>query len=53
VQQVRYELSASTILDQIASRAALVQSELNLISARYDYLIARAELEALIGREVQ
>jgi outer membrane protein TolC len=53
VQQVRYELNASTILDQIASRAALVQSELNLISARYDYLIARAELEALIGREIQ
>ncbi|MGH7501822.1 MAG: TolC family protein [Longimicrobiales bacterium] len=53
VQQVRYELNASTTLDQIASRAALVQSELDLISARYDYLIARAELEALIGRELQ
>jgi outer membrane protein TolC len=53
VQQVRYQLNASTILDQIASRAALVQSELNFISARYDYLIARAELEALIGRELE
>ena len=53
VQQVRYSLNASTTLDQIASRAALVQSELGLINARYDYLIARAELEALIGREIQ
>lgn len=53
VQQVRYSLNASTFLDQIASRASLVQSELDLIGARYDYLIARAQLEALIGRELQ
>jgi len=52
VQQTRYTLGASTILDQIASQAALRGSELILISARYDYLVARAELEALVGREL-
>jgi outer membrane protein TolC len=52
VQQTRYGLGASTILDQIASQAALRGSELTLISARYDYLVARAELEALVGREL-
>jgi outer membrane protein TolC len=52
VQQTRYQLGASTILDQIASQANLRSSELSLIGARYDYLVARAELEALIGREL-
>jgi outer membrane protein len=52
VQQTRYGLGASTILDQISSQAAVVGAELNLIGARYDYLVARAQLEALIGREL-
>jgi outer membrane protein TolC len=52
VQQTRYSLGASTILDQIASQAAVVGAELNLIGARYDYLVARAQLEALVGREL-
>jgi len=52
VQETRYLLGASTILDQITSQAALVSSELSLIAARYDYLIARAQLEALVGREL-
>jgi outer membrane protein TolC len=52
VQQTRYELSASTILDRITSQEAVVRAELTLIGARYDYLVARAELEALVGREL-
>ena len=52
VQQTRYGLGASTILDQITSQAAVVSAELNLIGARYDYLVARAQLEALVGREL-
>lgn len=52
VQQERYRLGASTILDQIASQLNLAQAEVNLIAARYDYQIARAELEALAGREL-
>jgi outer membrane protein TolC len=52
VQQTRYELGASTILDRITSQASLANAELNLIDARYDYLIARARLESLVGREL-
>jgi outer membrane protein len=52
VQQTRYELGASTILDQITSQASIVNAELNLIAARYDYLVARARLEALVGRQL-
>jgi outer membrane protein TolC len=50
VQQDRYRLGASTILDQIASQESLVQAETDLVAARYDYQIARAELESLLGR---
>jgi outer membrane protein TolC len=52
VQQTRYGLGASTILDRIISQASLANAELNLIAARYDYLVARARLEALVGREL-
>jgi outer membrane protein len=52
VQQERYRLGASTILDQVISQTALAEAELGLIAARYDYQLARAELEALVGREL-
>lgn len=52
VQQERYRLGVSTILDQVASQHNLVQAEVNRITALYDYLLARAELEALIGRDL-
>lgn len=52
VQQQRYELGASTILDLLASQTGLVEAENGLIGARYDYQLARAELEALAGREL-
>ena len=50
VQQDRYRLGASTILDQIQSQENLVQAETDVVTTRYDYQIARAELEALLGR---
>jgi outer membrane protein len=53
VQQQRYNIGASTFLDLITSQAALAQAQQALIQARYDYRIARAQLEALIGRELQ
>ena len=53
VQQQRYNIGASTLLDLLTSQAALAQAQQALIQARYDYRIARAELEALIGRELQ
>ncbi|MDQ3674796.1 MAG: TolC family protein [Gemmatimonadota bacterium] len=53
VQQQRYNIGASTLLDLLTSQSALAQAQQALIQARYDYRIARAELEALIGRELQ
>jgi outer membrane protein len=53
VQQQRYNIGASTLLDLITSQAALATAQQSLIQARYDYRIARAQLEALIGRELQ
>lgn len=53
VQQQRYNIGASTLLDLITSQAALATSQQALIQARYDYRIARAQLEALIGRDLQ
>jgi outer membrane protein len=53
VQQQRYNIGASTLLDLITSQAALATAQQALILARYDYRIARAQLEALVGRELQ
>ena len=52
VQQERYRLGVSTILEQVTSQENLVLAETSLISAQYDYQLALAELEALIGREL-
>jgi len=52
VQSERYRVGASTILDLLTSQATLTQAEVSLVQARFDYLIARAELEALLGREL-
>lgn len=48
----RYGLGAATILDLITSQIQVTQAEIDLISARYDYQIARSQLEALVGREL-
>jgi outer membrane protein TolC len=52
VQQDRYRLGASTSVDQIQSQQSLVQAETDLVTARFDYQIARAELESLLGRDL-
>ena len=52
VVQQRFDLSAATILDLITSQIALVQAESGLVTARYDYAVARAQLEAILGREL-
>jgi len=53
VQQQRYNIGASTLLDLLTSQTTLAQAQQALIQARYDYRIARAQLEALVGRELQ
>ena len=52
VVQQRYDLSAATILDLITSQIAVVEAESGLVTARYDYAVARAQLEAILGREL-
>jgi outer membrane protein len=52
VQQQRYRLGASTIVDLLTSQEALNQAEVNVVNARFDYLRAKAQLEALIGRNL-
>lgn len=52
VQDERYKLGMSTILDRITSQVNLMDAERAEVAARYDYEIARAELEALIGRSL-
>ncbi len=52
VQRERYRLGAGTILDVLASQVNLDQAEVDIIQARLDYLVAKAEIEALIGREL-
>jgi outer membrane protein len=50
VQNERYRVGAATILDLLTSQTALTTAEQNLVQARFNYLIARAQVEALLGR---
>ena len=50
VQQQRYSLGAATLLDVLTSQTQLNQARAALIQARYDYRVARAQIEALVGR---
>ena len=49
VTQERYRLGAGTLLDLLTAQANMTQAEVNQVSARYNYLIARAQVEALVG----
>jgi outer membrane protein len=53
VQQQRYALGASTLLDLLTSQSTLDAARSALIQARQDFRVARAQLEALVGRELQ
>ena len=52
VVQQRYSLGASTLLDVLTSQTQLNQARSGLIQARFDYRVARAQLEALLGRDL-
>ena len=49
VQQERYRLGAGTLLDLLTAQANLTQAQVSEVQARYTYLIARAQVEALVG----
>ncbi len=52
VQRERYRLGAATIVEVLTSQVSLDQAEIDRIQARLDYLVAKAQIEALVGREL-
>jgi outer membrane protein len=52
VVRERYAVGAATILDVLISQSAADQASTDRVTARYDYLLARAELEAILGRDL-
>jgi len=52
VQQQRYAVGGSTLLDVLTSQTQLNQARRDLIQARYDQRVAKAQLESLIGRDL-
>jgi outer membrane protein len=52
VVSVRYQNGVATFLDLSTAQVDNQQAGVALITARYDYQIARATLEALIGRDL-
>jgi outer membrane protein TolC len=53
VQQERYAEGVSTLLDLLTSQVALDEARVNLIRSQFDYRVAKARIEALIGRSLQ
>ncbi len=51
-QQDKYSIGASTLLDVLTSQATLDQARHDLIQAHYDQRVAKAQLEALVGRSL-
>lgn len=52
VQRERYRLGAATIIDVLTAEVNLDQAAVDGVQARQDYLVAKAAIEALIGREL-
>ena len=53
VQRQRYALGASTLLDVLTSQTQLTTARTQLIQARFDTRLARAQLEAAVGRRLE
>jgi outer membrane protein len=53
MQRERYRLGAATILEVLTSQATVDQAHVDLVQARYDYLVARAQIEAVVGHPLQ
>jgi len=52
VSQERYRLGLATIVELLQSQEALNQADVDAVNARFDYLRAKAQIEALIGRNL-
>jgi outer membrane protein len=49
MQRERYRLGTSTIVEVLTTQVSADQAQVDLVTARYDYLVARAQLEAYVG----
>ncbi len=52
VVRERLAVGVATVFELVTSQVALDEADANRVATRYDYLIARAELEALLGQEL-
>ena len=53
VTQERYRLGLATILDLQSAQITLLQAEVDLIRAQFDYQLGLARLEALLGTDLR
>lgn len=49
ILQERYRVGLATILDVLTSQEALSQVEVDAVNGRFDFLRAKAQLEAIVG----
>ncbi len=49
MQRERYRLGAATLVEVLTAQISLDQAQVDLVRARYDYLVARAQIEAYVG----
>jgi outer membrane protein TolC len=52
VQASRYRVGVATVLDLSAAETQVAQAEQQLVNARYTYVLARASLATLVGRDL-
>lgn len=52
VQRQRYQLGVATVLDVLTAQTQLAQARFQLAQARFSARTARAQLEALVGRDL-
>jgi outer membrane protein len=52
VQRERYRLGAATLVEVLQAQQNLEQAEVDGVNARVDYQVAKANLSALVGREL-
>jgi outer membrane protein TolC len=50
VQRSRYQAGVATIVDVLTAQETLTQAEVSVVSARFDYLRAKAQIETALGR---
>lgn len=52
IQEEKYRLGSATLLDVLTSQTTLNQARHDLVQARFDQRVAKAQLEALVGRSL-